>query len=210
MGNRKAIAAGIVILVAVSAFVWKKQSENSAPTPEATPVAQQAAAPAPTSFPASNKTPDLTVNDRGLSNATVVMTTSKGVIKFKFYPKDAPITVARIIQLVNQEPKGFYDGLVFHRVVPGFVIQGGDPDGNGTGGSGQKLRAEFNRRPHVEGTVAMARSSDPDSADSQFYVSLGTHPHLDNNYTVFGQVIEGMDVAKAIAVGDSIVNMRIE
>lgn len=207
MGNRKGIAVGVLILLGVGIYVWNKQAENVAP-PAAAPTA---AAPAtPQNFPASNKAPDLTVNDRGLSNATVVMTTAKGVIKFKFYPQDAPATVARIIQLINQEPKGFYNGLVFHRVVPGFVIQGGDPLGNGTGGSGQKLRAEFNNRLHVEGAVAMARSADPDSADSQFYVSLGTHPHLDHNYTVFGQVIEGMDVAKAIAVGDAITNMRIE
>ncbi len=212
MVNRKAIAAGIVALLVVIAFVWKRQSENAAPsTTPATAASAAAPAPAaPDSFPPSNRSPDLTVNERGLSNATVAMTTVKGTIKFKFYPKDAPTTVARIIQLINQDPKGFYNGLVFHRVVPGFVIQGGDPLGTGVGGSGQKLRAEFNRRPHIEGTVAMARAGDPDSADSQFYISLGTHPHLDNNYTVFGQVIEGMDVAKAIAVGDAIVNMRIE
>ena len=217
MQNRKVIAVvGIVVLLLIGAFIWKKQSENSttetptaasAPTSGASPVA---AAAVPSSFAPSNKNPDLTTNDRGLSNATVAITTAKGVIKFKFYPKDAPNTVARIIQLINQEPKGFYNGLVFHRVVPGFVIQGGDPLGNGTGGSGQKLRAEFNDRPHVEGAVAMARSSDPDSADSQFYIALGTIPHLDHNYTVFGQVVEGMDVVKMIAVGDAMTNVRIE
>lgn len=211
MGNRKAIAAGIALILVVAAYIWKKQEENGSLAPS-TPAVTASASPSggPESFPPSNKNPDLTVNERGLSNATVVMTTSKGVIKFKFYPKDAPGTVARIVQLINQEPKGFYNGLTFHRVVPGFVIQGGDPLGNGTGGSGQKLRAEFNNRPHIEGTVAMARAQDPDSADSQFYVTLGTHPNLDHNYTVFGQVVEGMNVAKQIAVGDTIVNMRIE
>ena len=121
---------------------------------------------------------DLTTDSSGLSKSTVVMTTTKGVIKYKFYSKDAPKTVARMVELIQQ---GFYNGLTFHRVVPGFVIQGGDPVGNGTGGSGQKLPAEFNERRHVEGTVAMARSSDPNSADSQFYISLGTHPHLDRS-----------------------------
>jgi cyclophilin family peptidyl-prolyl cis-trans isomerase len=155
----------------------------------------------------SNPSPDLSVDTNGLSKATVVMTTNQGVIKYKFYPKDAPNTVNRMIQLINQ---GFYTGLIFHRVVPGFVIQGGDPSGNGTGGSGQKLKAEFNARRHIEGTLAMARSGDPDSADSQFYISLGTHPHLDHNYTVFGQVIEGMDVAKKIKVGDKMTTIVIE
>ncbi|NBU22086.1 peptidylprolyl isomerase [bacterium] len=134
------------------------------------------------------------------------MKTNQGTIKFKFYTQDAPKTVARIVELIQQ---GFYNGLTFHRVVPGFVIQGGDPSGNGTGGSGQRLQAEFNNRQHIEGTVAMARAEDPNSADSQFYISLGTHPHLDHNYTVFAQVIEGMDVAKQIKVGDKILSILI-
>jgi cyclophilin family peptidyl-prolyl cis-trans isomerase len=104
---------------------------------------------------------------------------------------------------------GFYDGLRFHRVIPGFVVQGGDPSGNGTGGSGRKLKAEFNGRHHVEGTVAMARAQDPDSADSQFYFCLGTYPHLDRSYTIFGQVVEGMDVAKKLRIGDVIRTMRL-
>lgn len=151
--------------------------------------------------------PDLTTDTAGLSKATVIMATNEGVIKFKFYPNDAPKTVKRIIELIN---KGFYNGLTFHRVVPGFVIQGGDPLGNGTGGSGQKLEAEFNNRRHVEGTVAMARAADANSADSQFYISLSTLPHLDHNYTVFGQVIEGMDVVKKIKVGDKMTLVTIQ
>jgi cyclophilin family peptidyl-prolyl cis-trans isomerase len=150
---------------------------------------------------------NLNTDSNGLSQATVVLTTTKGVIKYKFYAKDAPKTTARIVELIQQ---GFYNGLTFHRVVPGFVIQGGDPIGNGTGGSGQKLSAEFNERRHLEGTVAMARAADPNSADSQFYISLGRHPHLDRSYTVFGQVTEGMDVAKQIAVGDRMTSVTIE
>jgi cyclophilin family peptidyl-prolyl cis-trans isomerase len=161
----------------------------------------------PGPIPSSNPTPDLTVDAGGLSKSIVTLTTTKGVIKFKFYSEDAPLTVKRIIQLAAQ---GFYNGLSFHRVVPGFVAQGGDPLGNGTGGSGQKLKAEFNQRKHIEGAVAMARSSDPDSADSQFYISLGTHPHLDHSYTVFGQVIEGLDVAKNLKVGDRITSMVVQ
>lgn len=150
---------------------------------------------------------DLTTDSNGLSKSTVVITTTRGVIKYKFYSKDAPKTVARMAELIGQ---GFYNGLTFHRVVPGFVIQGGDPSGNGTGGSGQKLPAEFNERRHIEGTVAMARAADPNSADSQFYISLGRHPHLDRSYTVFGQVTEGQDVAKQISVGDRMTSVTIE
>jgi cyclophilin family peptidyl-prolyl cis-trans isomerase len=152
---------------------------------------------APTSVPS----PDLTTDANGLSKATVTLNTTEGVIKFKFYPKDAPQTTARIIQLIQQ---GFYNGLTFHRVVPDFVVQGGDPTGTGAGGSGQNIPAEFNNRHHLEGTVAMARASDPNSADSQFYICLTPQPRLDHQYTVFGQTVEGMDIARKIKVGDKI------
>jgi len=129
----------------------------------------------------------------------LVIETSHGTIEAELFADVAPKTVARIKELAD---KGFYNGLTFHRVVPGFVVQGGDPKGNGTGGSGKNLPAEFNSKKHVEGTLAMARAMDPNSADSQFYISLGTHPHLDNNYTVFGHVTNGMDAVKKIQVGD--------
>jgi cyclophilin family peptidyl-prolyl cis-trans isomerase len=129
----------------------------------------------------------------------LIIETSHGTIEAELFPDVAPKTVARIKELAD---KGFYNGLTFHRVVPGFVVQGGDPVGNGTGGSGKNLPAEFNAKKHVEGTLAMARAMDPNSADSQFYISLGTHPHLDNNYTVFGHVTKGMDAVKKIQVGD--------
>ncbi len=137
----------------------------------------------------------------------MVIETEYGPIEIEFYAKDAPQTVARIQELVKS---GFYNGLSFHRVVPGFVVQGGDPRGDGTGGSGTKLKAEFNTRHHVEGTVAMARAQDKDSADSQFYISLGTHPHLDNSYTVFGQVTKGMDAVKKIKVGDKMKTVTLK
>lgn len=129
----------------------------------------------------------------------VLIETDKGEIVFEMYPDVAPNTVARITELVKQD---FYNGLTFHRVVPGFVIQGGDPKGDGTGGSGKKLPAEFNNKKHVLGTVAMARAKDPNSADSQFYICLSEQPHLDGNYTVFGQVVKGIDVVHKIAKGD--------
>ena len=143
----------------------------------------------------------------------VVITTPKGVVKFEFYADDAPNHVASFIELARA---GFYDGTTFHRVEPGFVIQGGDPNTKtgsgpaGTGGPGYNLKAEFNSRPHLEGTVSMARSQNPDSAGSQFYICLGAQPFLDGQYTVFGQVLEGMDVVKAIQVGDVMESVRIE
>jgi cyclophilin family peptidyl-prolyl cis-trans isomerase len=195
------------------------------PTSTTAPVTEATSAPSADALTAASPTPsaavaattenkqekkmalDLTTDSNGLSKSTVVITTTRGVIKYKFYSKDAPKTVARMAELIGQ---GFYNGLTFHRVVPGFVIQGGDPSGNGTGGSGQKLPAEFNERRHIEGTVAMARAADPNSADSQFYISLGRHPHLDRSYTVFGQVTEGQDVAKQISVGDRMTSVTIE
>jgi len=137
----------------------------------------------------------------------MLIETEYGNIEVEFFPKDAPETVARIKELVNS---GFYNGLAFHRVVPGFVVQGGDPRGDGTGGSGKKLKAEFNSRKHVLGTVAMARAQAKDSADSQFYISLGTHPHLDNQYTVFGQVTKGLDAVQKIKVGDKMKTVTLK
>jgi cyclophilin family peptidyl-prolyl cis-trans isomerase len=137
----------------------------------------------------------------------MIIETQYGTVEIEFYPNDAPKTVARISELVGN---GFYNGLAFHRVVPGFVVQGGDPKGDGTGGSGQKLPAEFNSHKHVEGTVSMARTMDPNSADSQFYISLGIHPHLDNQYTVFGKVIKGMDAVKKIKVGDKMTKVTLK
>ena len=147
------------------------------------------------------------VDANGLSKATAVIQTARGKIKFKFYTKDAPRTVARIAELIQA---GFYNGIIFHRVEPQFVIQGGDPTGTGSGGSGIKLPAEFNSRKHVAGTVSMARTEDPNSADSQFYICLGTHEFLDGKYTVFGQVIEGQDVANQVQVGDRMTSVVIE
>lgn len=133
--------------------------------------------------------------------------TAYGSIEIELYSQDAPKTVARISELAG---KGFYDGLTFHRVVSGFVAQGGDPRGDGTGGSGMNLPAEFNARKHEDGTLAMARATDPNSADSQFYISLGRHPHLDGNYTVFGKVTQGMEAVKKIKQGDKMVKVSVQ
>jgi peptidyl-prolyl cis-trans isomerase B (cyclophilin B) len=127
-------------------------------------------------------------------------------IDIEFYPQDAPKTVANFVTLAK---KGFYNGLTFHRVVPDFVVQGGCPKGDGTGGPGHTIPAEFNARKHVRGTVAMARSQHPDSAGSQFYITYGATPHLDRNYTVFGQVTSGMEHVDRIKQGDRMKTVEI-
>jgi peptidyl-prolyl cis-trans isomerase B (cyclophilin B) len=139
--------------------------------------------------------------------ANVRIVTEKGDMVFTFYPEDAPVHTAAFMKLADA---GYYDGLTFHRVEPGFVIQGGDPSGDGTGGPGYRLKAEFNKRPHLRGTVAMARSSMPDSAGSQFYVCLGDARFLDGNYTVFGQLTDGFETLDAIRVGDVMTKVSVE
>src|ERR1700730_2235325 len=129
-----------------------------------------------------------------------------GVIKIEFFPEDAPKTVASFVTLAK---KGFYGGLTFHRVEPGFVIQGGDPKGDGTGGPGYKIKAEFNKNQHVRGAVAMARSNDPDSAGSQFYIVLAPAHFLDGKYTVFGKVVSGMNIVDNVKKGDKMKTVKI-
>lgn len=134
-----------------------------------------------------------------MTQTAVITLESGGEVRVEFFPEDAPKTVESFVALAR---KGFYNGLSFHRVVPGFVVQGGDPLGTGTGGPGYTLKAEYNQRRHVRGTVAMARSQQPDSAGSQFYVTYGPQPHLDGQYTVFGQVVAGMEHVDRIKQGD--------
>ncbi len=123
------------------------------------------------------------------------------MIKAELYPEVAPNTVNNFISLIKQ---GFYDGTGFHRVIPGFMIQGGDPDGNGTGGPGYSIPGEFtangfqNDLKHTTGVLSMARGEDPNSAGSQFFIMVADAPHLDQQYASFGKVIEGMDVATGI------------
>jgi len=122
-----------------------------------------------------------------------------GRIVIMTFPQVAPNHVARVKEMARE---GFYDGTIFHRVIPGFMAQGGDPEGTGTGGSGQNLEAEFSRMPHLRGTVSMARADAENSADSQFFICFDRSPFLDNKYTVWGRVIEGMEVVDQIQVGE--------
>ncbi len=138
---------------------------------------------------------------------TAVITLEKGgEIRIEFYPEDAPKTVENFVTLAK---KGFYDGLTFHRVEPGFVVQGGDPKGNGTGGPGYTIKAEFNKQKHLRGTVAMARAQDPNSAGSQFYICFQPAPFLDGQYTVFGHVVSGMEHVDKVKVGDKMKSVKI-
>jgi len=138
---------------------------------------------------------------------TGVITLEKGgEIRIEFYSADAPKTVENFVTLAK---KGFYNGLTFHRVVADFVVQGGCPKGNGTGGPGYQIKAEFNKQKHVRGSVAMARSQDPDSAGSQFYICYGTTPHLDGQYTVFGKVVAGIENIDKIKQGDRMTSVAI-
>ena len=133
------------------------------------------------------------------SSKFITIETSKGKILIETLPKIAPNHVKRIKELVKQ---GFYDGIIFHTVIQGFMAQTGDPDGNGMGGSGQKLKAEFSDYSYREGTVGMARTSNPDSADSQFFICYDGCSHLTGQYTVWGQVSDGMDNVYKISAGE--------
>jgi peptidyl-prolyl cis-trans isomerase B (cyclophilin B) len=137
-----------------------------------------------------------------MSETNAVIETKFGNIELRFFPEAAPNHVKNFIELAE---KGFYDGTTFHRVIPGFMIQGGDPNSkdpdrskHGYGGPGYTLKAEFNGTPHKRGTLSMARSQDPDSAGSQFFICAANAPRLDGKYTVFGEVTSGMNVADKI------------
>ena len=130
-----------------------------------------------------------------MEKITAVIETNMGAIKFKFFPNEAPNHCRNFIKLAA---KGFYNNLIFHRVIKGFMIQGGDPKGNGTGGPGWTVNAEFSSLPHLKGTVSMARAQDPNSAGSQFFICLDRQSFLDGQYTVFGQVIQGQEVVDTI------------
>jgi peptidyl-prolyl cis-trans isomerase B (cyclophilin B) len=151
----------------------------------------------------------ISITTQAYANEIAVLDTTLGTIKLEFYKDKAPGHVKNFKKLAN---KGFYDGTTFHRVIPGFMIQGGDPNskdnirGNdGTGGPGYTIKAEFNDIPHKRGILSMARSQNPDSAGSQFFIVIKDSlflDHKDNRYTVFGKVIEGMDVADRIVAVD--------
>lgn len=202
----------VILAMALVALVFALQGCAQQETPEPVePAGNEPAAEQPTQTPEEEQLYTSAYKPKG--DEIAVIETDKGTIKFKFYPEDAPNHVGAFIELTQ---KGFYDGTKFHRVEPNFVIQGGDPLSKtddpmvGTGGPGYMLAEEFNSRQHLDGTVAMARSQDPNSAGSQFYICLGPQPFLDGQYTVFGQVTEGMDVVRKITAGDVMKSVTIE
>ena len=180
----------------------------AATTPESTtPAATEGSStPAPTEQETTTKPAQTGVKDQGPSNGKgekAVITTSMGVIEIEFLSDKAPNTIANFRKLAKLE---FYDNTKFHRIIKGFMIQGGDPNTKpgatgqpGTGGPGYQVKAEFNDTKHLPGIVSMARSSDPDSAGSQFFIVHEAAPHLDGQYTAFGRVIKGMDIVNNIA-----------
>ena len=150
-----------------------------------------------------HKVPGKKEENQNMSNPVITITMEDGkVMKAELYPQTAPNTVNNFISLVK---KGFYDGLIFHRVISGFMIQGGCPNGNGMGGPGYFIKGEFsqngfaNTLAHTEGVLSMARAMHPDSAGSQFFIMHKAAPHLDGAYAAFGKITEGMDVVDAIA-----------
>ncbi len=153
-------------------------------------------------------TPQTDVTDEVDSmNPKIEIKTNKGIIVAEIFQKEAPITAGNFLTLTKE---GFYDGLSFHRYVAGFVIQGGDPKGDGTGGAKNKIPLEIAKGfKHDAFMLSMARSNDPNSASSQFYITLAAAPHLDGNYAIFGKVLSGQDVVLKLRQGDAMESVRI-
>ena len=140
-----------------------------------------------------SKPPEMTIDPKKTYTATIE--TSLGTIEVEFYPKVAPQHVNSFLFLAKE---GYYDGVIFHRVIPGFMIQGGDPTGTGTGGPGYRVKAEFNDMKHVRGVLSAARTNDPNSAGSQFFLMHQASTHLDGQYSVFGKATSGLEVIDKI------------
>ena len=137
---------------------------------------------------------------------TAVIKTAKGDLTLELYPQDAPVTVNNFVSLAR---KGFYNGLTFHRVIPGFMAQGGDPTGTGSGGPGYTIPDEISQRKHVTGALSMAKTAQPNTGGSQFFICYAPQPHLDGIHTVFGQLTQGMDVLKQLVNGDKMTEVTI-
>jgi len=225
--NRRLIIVSVVIgVLAITALViggcgvsqknGNAQGKSKSTTPASTPAAQGSSPSAAQIGPDGKPVKTLADFPDGQDGANVeaVIKTDKGDIVLGFYPDVAPVTVASFLHLARM---GFYNGTTFHRVVPDFVVQGGDPkskDPNatdvGTGGPGYYLPPEFNSQQHLAGSLAMARSQSPASGGSQFYICLAPQPSLDGQYTVFGQVVSGMDVVNKITQGDVMRSVTIQ
>lgn len=213
----------IVIILLIAAVVggyyyWKTvkiKNQNLLNNPRPTSKTEQKISPTATTL-AANKRPQAFPTNTWVTNATqATITTPKGNIVIKLYPQDAPKTVTNFATLAKS---GFYNGLTFHRVVPGFVIQGGDPLGNGSGGYsiyGQTFQDELNpnapsyQAGYLQGVVAMANRG-PNTNGSQFFIMLADTPSLPKNYTIFGKVTQGMNVVQQIAIGDKMISVNVQ
>ncbi|WP_261800221.1 peptidylprolyl isomerase [Paenibacillus sp. PAMC21692] len=195
----------VFLIVAAGCGVDQGKQNNSQGSGggQATASPSPSPSPSPTEAPAEEEGPELLGPEKH-PEVTIELSNDK-LIKIELYPEVAPNTVNNFISLVQS---GFYDGLIFHRVIPGFMIQGGDPDGNGTGGPGYSIPGEFsengfeNKLKHTRGVLSMARSNAPDSAGSQFFIMVEDAPSLDNLYASFGKVIEGIEAADEIVAQD--------
>ncbi|MGE4063606.1 MAG: peptidylprolyl isomerase [Rhodospirillaceae bacterium] len=174
------------------------------PSPTGQPASQAPAAKPKPAAPAAPVPPKETVKLD--PEFTLYLDLEYGRVVIRMRPDLAPVHVARVKELTRQ---GFYDGVVFHRVIDGFMAQTGDPQGDGTGGSGKNIQAEFNKESHVRGAVSMARAANINSADSQFFIVLQDSTHLDGNYTLWGQVVSGMEFVDRIRKGDPSANGRV-
>jgi peptidyl-prolyl cis-trans isomerase B (cyclophilin B) len=181
------VIAGIILTLGLTGVI-KMPSQESASTPD----------------PKSLKSPIPIVIDLN-KKYTATIKTAKGDIVLELYAKDAPVTVNNFVSLAK---KGFYNGLTFHRIIPGFMAQGGDPTGNGTGGPGYKFQDEFSQRTHVTGSLSMANSG-PNTNGSQFFICYAPQPHLNGKHTVFGQCTSGMDVLNKLVNGDKMTEVVI-
>jgi peptidyl-prolyl cis-trans isomerase B (cyclophilin B) len=177
------LAAALVFAAGAATAADDKGTNDSKDKKEGTPM--------PKSWP---NPPEMKIDPN--KTYTAEIETTAGKITANLYPKDAPGHVNSFVFLARE---GFYDGVIFHRVIPGFMIQGGDPTGTGSGGPGYKLKAEFNKRKHTRGVLSAARTGDPNSAGSQFFIMHADSPHLDGQYTAFGEVTEGIEVVDKIA-----------
>jgi peptidyl-prolyl cis-trans isomerase B (cyclophilin B) len=137
---------------------------------------------------------------------SAVIKTARGDLTLELYPQDAPVTVNSFVSLAR---KGFYNGLTFHRIIPGFMVQGGDPKGDGSGGPGYTIPDEINQRKHVTGALSMAKTAQPNTGGSQFFICFAPQPHLDGIHTVFGQLTQGTDVLKQLVIGDKMTEVII-
>ena len=199
------IAGIILLLVTLSAVSCGGAAPVPSPTPTPAPVPEQAPQPAPTPKPKTYSSPPPMTIDTS-KKYTAFIETEKGTLVLELFAKDVPVTVNNFVFLANE---GFYDGSTFHRVIAGFMAQGGDPTGTGTGTPGYYFADEFTEHTHVAGALSMANSG-PDTNGCQFFITYAPQHHLDGKHSVFGQLIEGMDVLQEIRQGDTLTRIVIE